>query len=300
VFQVTDNFYRVLLARSFYQVAKEAKALAEEHLRVAKARYRSGEATEYEVLRAEVELANIESQLIRAENAVNLATLAFKNVLGMKEDEEVNVVGELNPVEFNRTLDECIQEAKIKRPEMLQMEYQKDMANRNYHLALGGYSPNLALVGNYQSLANKRNTARLFDIPEDKWLDSYSFMLVLSVPIFDGLYNYGKIHEAKAYIRKVKEMDTQLQRGIVLEIQQAYSSLEEAKKVMSAGEKNVETAQRAVEIAQVQYKNGLITSIELLSAEVGLTQAKTNFLQAKYDYLMAVAKLKKSIGEDLQ
>ncbi len=299
-FQVIDAFYRILLAKSFLEVAKEAKALSDEHLRVARARYRAGEATEYEVLRAEVESANLDSQLIKAENAVNLATIALKNIIGLNEDTDVDIIGELEPVAFDMTLEECINRAKLNRPEVFQMEYQKKLAVYNYKLAIGNYIPNLALVGNYQSLTNKTNTARLFDKPEDKWFESYSMMLVLSVPIFDGLYNYGKIREAKWGIKKIKEFDLQLDRGIELEIQQAYSSLQEAKKVMSAGEKNVNTARRAVEIAQVQYKNGLITSVELLSAEVGLTQAKTNYLQAKYDYLIAVAKLKKAIGEDLE
>lgn len=298
ILQVTDAFYRVLLAESFLEVAKEAKSLAEEHLRVAKARYRAGEATEYEVLRAEVESANLESQVVKAEKAVHLSRLALKNIIGIKEDEEINIIGELVPVEFTKSLDECVKEAKIKRPEVIQMKYQKELVEKNYKMAIGGYLPNLALVGNYQSLANKSNPSRLFDRWEDGWLDSYTVMLVLSVPIFDGLYNYGKILEAKSNIRKMREFDMQLDKGIVLEIEQAYSLLEEARKVLLAGEKNVETAKRAVEIAQVQYKNGLITSVELLSAEVGLTQARTNYLQAKYDYLMAVARLKKAIGEE--
>lgn len=298
-FQVTDTFYRVLLAKSFLEVAKEAKALTDEHLRVARVRYKAGEATEYEVLRAEVESANLDSQLIRAENAVNLALLALKNIIGLNEKDEVNIIGELVPFDFDKTLEECLSIAKSNRPEKIQIEYQKKLTEHNYKLAIGNYIPNLALVGNYQSLTNKDNTARLFSKPEDKWFESYSLMLVLSVPIFDGLYNYGKIQEAKWGKRKINEIDLQLDKGIDLEIQQAYSSLQEAKKVMSAGEKNVQTAKRAVEIAQVQYKNGLITSVELLSAEVGLTQAKTNYLQAKYDYLIAVAKLKKAIGEDL-
>lgn len=298
-FQVTDAFYRILLAKSLLDVAREAKALSDEHLRVARARYKAGEATEYDVLRAEVESANLDSQLIRAENAVQLATIALKNIVGLKEDEVINVVGELFPVDFEKTLEECLSVAKSNRPEVLQMEYQKKLARHNYKLAIGNYIPNLALIGNYLSLTNKTNTARLFDKPEDKWFESYSVMLVLSVPIFDGLYNYGKIKEAKWGIRKINEIDLQLDRGIELEIQQAYSSLLEAKKVLSAGEKNVKTARRAVEIAQVQYKNGLITSVELLSAEVGLTQAKTNYLQAKYDYLIAVARIKKAIGEGM-
>lgn len=298
-FQVTDAFYRILLAKSFLEVAKEAKALSDEHLRVARARYKAGEATEYEVLRAEVETANLDSQLIKAENAVQLATIALKNIIGLKEEQDVNIIGELEPVDFDITLEECINLAKSKRPEVIQMRYQKKLAGHNYELAIGNYIPNLALVGNYQSLTNKRNTERIFDGPEDKWFESYSVMLVLSVPIFDGLYNYGKIKEAKWGIRKINEFDLQLDKAIELEIKQAYSSLLEAKKVMSAGEKNVNTARRAVEIAQVQYKNGLITSVELLSAEVGLTQAKTNYLQAKYDYMIAVAKLKKAIGENL-
>ncbi len=298
-FQVTEAFYRVILARGFLDVAREAKVLSDEHLRVARARYKAGEATEYEVLRAEVESANLDSQLIRAENAVRLAKIALKNIIGLKEDEEINVLGELSPEEFNMTLDECLRRARLNRPEVIQMEYQKELASHNYKLAIGNYLPNLALLWNFQSINNKENSARLFDKPEDKWMESYSVMLVLSLPIFDGLYNYGKIKEAKWGIRKINEINLQLYRGIELEIQQAYLSLMEAKKVMSAGEKNVNTAKRALEIAQVQYKNGLITGLELLSAEVSLTQAKTNYLQAKYDYLTSLARLKKAIGEGI-
>ncbi|HEY4715834.1 MAG TPA: TolC family protein [bacterium] len=297
ILQVKSAFFGVILAKGFAEVSLEAKLLAQEHLRVARVRYNIGEATEYEVLRSEVEVANLESQVIKAENGARLATLALRDVTGIKTDDEIIPVGGLEAEEFKMSLAECVNAALLQRPEIIQLGYQKEMAERMLRIARGGYLPSLALVGNYQSLNDKKNGSRLFDMPEKNWQESYSLLLMLSVPVLDGFYNYGKVKEAKAGVKKASEIEAQALKGIILELKQGYASLEEAKNVMLAGGKNVQTARRAVEIAQVQYRNGLITSLELLSAEVGLTQARTNYLQAQYDYALSVAKLKKAIGE---
>ena len=61
----------------------------------------------------------------------------------------------------------------------------------------------------------------------------------------------------------------------------------------------VEQAKEGLRLADLQYKNGLITSVELTDAQLALTQSEVNRLQAQHDYSVALVRLEKAIGQSL-
>jgi Outer membrane protein len=90
ILNVKKAFYGYLLARKFQDVAQESVDLAEKHLTNVKNLYEVGMATKFDLLRAEVQLANLQPQLIRAKNNLQLAELALKNLLGLDLNQHRN------------------------------------------------------------------------------------------------------------------------------------------------------------------------------------------------------------------
>ena len=88
-----------------------------------------------------------------------------------------------------------------------------------------------------------------------------------------------------------------LKNGIEQEVRAAYLQILESQTLTEVQKETVDQAKEGVRLANLQYKNGLITSVQLTDAQLALTQAEVNRLQAQHDYSIALARLEKAIGQ---
>lgn len=290
VFNVKKAFYGYLLARKFVEVSEEAVGLADKHWKNVKSLYDVGMASKFDLLRSEVQVANLKPQLIRAKNGLSTAELGLKTLLGLDLKQPIEVKGELSYKEFEANVDADVAQALANRPEMNQLKFQQQMAAEMLKMARGAYLPTLAIGGSYNYWGDQ------FKFRKDSWESYYSVNLVLSIPLFNGFVNSAKVGESKAMLRQLDYSRKGLSEMVKFEVQEAVLSLEQAKESLLSQEKNVEQAQEAARIADLNYAEGLATNLDVSSAQVALTQAKTNYSQALYDYALALAQLEKAIG----
>ena len=290
VFNVKKAFYGYLLAKKFVEVTQEALDLSEQFLKTVTNLYDVGMASKFDLLRSQVQAANLKPPLIRAKNGLSTAELGLKNLLGLDLNQPIEIKGELNYKAVEANLDDDMAQALTSRPELIQLNYQKQMAAEMLKIARAAKIPTLAVGGAYSYWANYLN------LKKDNWESYYSINLVLSVPIFNGFSNSAKVGETKAMIKQLDYSQKGLTEMVKFEVRQAVLNLQQAKESLLSQEKNVEEAQEAVRIAQLNYSEGLATNLDVSSAQVALTQAKTNYSQALYDYATALAQLEKAIG----
>lgn len=294
VFNTKRAFFGYLLAKEFVSVAEEAVNVAEENLKNVKNMYEVGMASKMDLLRSEVQLANLQPQLIQAKNNLNLAELGLKTLLGLDLSQEVEIRGELTYEPFEPEVDKCINQALFSRPEVRQMDFQLKMAGQSLKLARSEYLPTVAIAGSYNFWADK------FNFKEGTWQNYYSVNLALTVPIFNGFRTSAKIGESKAMIRQIELTQKALGEAVKLEVRQAVLLIEEAKKSLLSQEKNIEQAKESLRIAQLNFSEGMATSLDVFAAEAAYSQARTNYAMALYDYSVALAQLEKAVGADIQ
>ncbi|MGB8953479.1 MAG: TolC family protein [Candidatus Aminicenantales bacterium] len=290
VFNVKKTFFGYLLAKKFIEVSEEAVALAEKHFQNVKNLYEVGMASKFDLLRSEVQVANLRPQLIRAKNGLNLAELSLKTVVGLDLNKPIEVKGELTFKSFDADIEECVVQALLNRPEISQFRYQRQMAQEMLKIARAANLPSLAIAGSYNFWADK------FNFTKDAWQSYYSVNLVMTFPIFNGFATSARVGQTKALIRELDYNQKGLLEMIKFEVRQAVLNLKQAKESLLSQEKNVEQALEAVRIAELNYAEGLATSLDVSSAQVALTQAKTNYSQALYDYVISIAQLEKAVG----
>lgn len=291
IFNVKKAFYGYLLARRFVEVAEESVDLAEKHLTNVKNLYEVGMATKLDLLRAEVQLANLKPQLIRARNSLEVAELALKNLLGLDLNQPIKIKGELSFEDQKIDLEEAVRKALVNRPELHQLNYQRQMAHEMFKLARAADLPTLAIGGTLNYWANNLNFRK------NTWENYYTISLVLNVPIFNGFANQAQAARAMAMSRQLEYSLKGITENIKLEVQQAVLNYQQAKEALLSQEKNVEQAAEAVRLAELNFSEGLATTLDVTSAQVALSQARTNYAQALYDCLMALAQLEKATGE---
>ncbi|MFQ6069144.1 MAG: TolC family protein [Candidatus Aminicenantales bacterium] len=290
VFNVKRAFYGYLLGKEFAEVAEEAVKLAEKHYENVKRLYEAGLASKFDLLRSEVQLANLQPRLIKARNALKLSELSLKSLLGLELSRPVEIRGKLIYEPLEAEEEKCLEKALLNRPELKQLDYQKKIAREMLKLARASHLPSVAISGTYNLWADK------FSLRRDNWQSFYAINLALSLPVFNGFSISARVGQSRALIRELELTHKGLVEAIKLEVRQALLSLKEARESIVSQGKNVEQARESVRIAELNYAEGLATSLDVSSARVALTEAKSNYAQALYDYAISLARLEKAMG----
>lgn len=285
-------------ARQSESVYQEAEDLADSNLVVVKKLYDQGQASEYDYLRAQVQVANARPSRIAAENNTRLALDYLRNVLAIAPETEITLDTVIKQVDVpNLVLDSLVAEALQNRPELHQSEEMVNIRDKMVSIASSGYKPSLGINSQVQwySLTDEFNQVSL---SEKSWFRSWNVSLNLTWPIFTGFETKGEVRQAKVDYQQSKLSNSQMNRQVRLEVRDALGKVHEAKERVDALGETVDQAQRGLEIAQVRYENGVGIQLELLDAQVALTTARVNRIAALHDLAVAVSNLRKAVGRE--
>ncbi len=290
VLDVSESFYRVLLSHEFVKVSEQTVELVKKQLKIAQTLFEAGASTNFDILRAEVLLANAKSNLIRAKNGARVAMDVYKNMLNIDLGDSVGAEGSLEQPVRDFDLAPLIQLAMDKRPELDQLQFSEGAAQKQVDVAKTRSRPALSFFTNYQFDHNER-------LQEMNRIWNVGF--ALNVPIFDGLATRAAVRQAESGLKQTQLGKQQMRDAIELEVRSAYLNLLESKTLIDVQRETVEQAQESVRIANLRYENGMITSVELTDAQLALSQAEVNRLQSLHDYAVGLARLEKAIGQKM-
>jgi outer membrane protein len=293
VLSVKKAYYGVLLMQKVVEATRQGLELARANYENLNKLYKQGMASEFDLLRSEVQVANTEPMLSQAENQVVLAKNALRNLLGINLNRQMNLTDSLELKEI--PMDIVVEESalSLQRNSTLQGMYAYEkILNKNISIQKADYYPTLAAFGNYQYQAQD-NGFRF-----NKYNSYPTFIVGLSMTynIFNGLQTKYRTEQAVIDRDKLIINTKKLEEGIKIQVDEARLRMIEAKKRVDAQAKSVEQATKAVSIADVRFKNGLGTQLELIDAQVALTRTQINKAQAIYDYLVARADWEKNSG----
>lgn len=292
-FGVKKAFYGVLFARELVKANQQGLAIVSANLKNVEAQYRNGTAAEFDLLRAQVQVANTEPLVTSAENNLLLATNALKNILSLPLDTPIVIDGALT---YEDVPEEALAEARSQalemNPQIKALDLQESMMQMNIGIERANNYPSLTLVGSYQW----QTQANTFHFKDYLWANSLSVGLQLSFPLFDGFRTSARTDQAQADYQMVHVTRQKAEEGLKIQIQSAELRMAEAKKRLHGQDQNIQQAEKAVRIAQTRYSSGVGTQLELLDAQVAMTRTQTNRAQALYDYLVAKAEWAEAVG----
>ena len=289
---VSEAFHGVLLAEEFANVAQQTVALVQEQLNMAQKKLSAGAVTNFDVLRAKVQLANTRTQLIQTQNRVDVARNAFKNLLNIDLTDEIHLTGTFEPPEIsNLNLDALILLARKNRPEIQQLEFSEAAGQKRLDVAKTGNRPDLSLFSNYQVDDNEKLT---------KMNRIWNVGVQINIPIFDGLATRATVQQAESGLKQVQLAKRQRTDIVEFEVRTAYLNLTQAKSSIDVQEETVAQAEESMRIANLRYDNGMLTSVELTDAQLALAQAEVNHLQARHDFVVEFARLERAVGQPLR
>ena len=302
VLEVRRTVYMVLLNRSLIDVQTEAVDLREKQLSLQEKKFKAGTVTKFNVLTADVELANTMPQLIRARNNKRVAEVQLARILALDYPLEqpddwmppVEVVGDLPYQPSAVNLETSLINAVNNRPDL---RATKDEMRRQNELIKAAkadaFIPKITGSGGYEVI-------------QDPF--SSSFASNLSGPVanitgswtlFDGMQTTGRLEQLKAQYAAAEVAVEEKKREVESQVRDAIAKLEEAQELVISQQKNVEQARESLRLAEARFNVGAGIQLDIINAQSNLTQARYNELQGRYDYNLALALLERATSSPL-
>lgn len=308
------RYYELLLAQEQQRLTDHSLRRVRESLAQAKAQYRAGLVSEYDVLRLEVELANLEPNLRRALNAVVQARRQLAVELDLDEAETLRVAGSLAEMDLadpgansadNRTIlefggvnpavdpSELVAAALASRSDLRQLELTEDLRRTELRLEQVEYFPTVNVFGSYTINAQQNGRPDFFGS-----IRAYgrTIGVRVSLPVFNGFQRESRIDQRRAALRAAQGQTRLAADQAAADVLTLAEQVEEALLRSRGQELAVRWARRGFEIASAQHREGLSSQLEVTDAEVALRQSEFNYAQAVFDYLTARARLDEAVG----
>ena len=300
VYQVITQFYQIVLNRALIVAQQQNVSLLQQQVHDQQNRFDAGTVPRFNVLQAEVQLANAKPPLIQAENNYRTSLYQLVQLVGIDypkghpSEVPFNIVGTLGYSFRKVDAEESIRVAIARNPS-LKAQRQNILANAaNVSAQIAGWLPTLTTSGGYRytnSLASQNLT---------QTVQGYFFGANGNWDVFDGGATYGRLSQAKAELYQSKNNYDNSIRGVVLNVQMAISNLKQAQETIDATTASVVQATEALRLSSERLDAGAGTQLDVLNAQTQLLTAQTNVLQARYDYISAMASYDFALGLDTQ
>lgn len=291
VSSVKEAYYLYIFTSAMIDVKQEAVEQLKRHADDVSSRLEVGLATDYDLLRAEVQLANATPSLTKARNAMLLAKAALKLTLGIAADSDLSISGALEYSPYEIALEDAQRIAAEKRSELHQLGYEVKTLKSSVNVTKKEMLPQLSMHGSY-SYANDGVAMG----GEAEWDYRWNLGLSLEYKLFDGWEKSSQVKQNRRDLSAANIKREEMVNRVKLEVETAFARLGEARELIRSQEKNIENATRAFSIAEAGNLNGIISQLELMDAQLALTEARSNYKQAVYDWLIAKVRIEKAMG----
>jgi HAE1 family hydrophobic/amphiphilic exporter-1 len=286
------SYNAYLLALEQVRVAAQVVRQRERQLEMSRNRRAAGVATDLEVLRFEVGLANARTTLLRLEGAADLARGDLNAVMVEPTDRPVEPTDRLEFEDTPADQQAVVREAVAGRPEVKAVAWNEKIYDEAIGIYKADMQPRLDFNAAYGW--SVRETENFFESNYKKW----SLAVTLKVPVFDGWRTAGKVAQARADRARVGQDRVALETLIDLEAKQAVDRLRVAASVFRSTELNVAQAKRALDMTEGNFRLGAATTLDVLDAQAALTQAEFSRVEALHAHANARAGLRYVMGQD--
>jgi outer membrane protein TolC len=293
---VKTQFYQIIVNRELVNVNEENVHLLESQLKDQQNRFEAGTVPRFNVLQAEVQLGNQIPQLITAQNNLRISKLTLAKTLGLYfqprrgENPPLEVVGEMPYFPRTINLADAIEMGKERRPFLKQARANVLNQLQQVRATAGQYLPTFTTTGGGEWVSSPTNSS-WHDISKG-WLAQVQG----SVPIWDSGQIAGQVIQQRALLSEAKITYDDDVRQVELEIQQAYSNLQQNEELVTSQEKNVVLAEEALRLAKARLDAGAGVQLDVLNATVQLLTAQSTRLQALFGYNSSLAEFDRATG----
>ncbi len=264
-----------------------------------KAMFDQGFKERLDVDKAQVQLNNLQTEKIKAQNRLDAGYASLKFLLNMPQKDQL-------------ILTDTISEDQIKtnvlnneynysdRNDFQLLEINKKLNQYNVKRYKLSYIPTLSAFANYQKNAQRTDFDFFKGGSDHPWFTTSLVGIKLSVSIFDGFAKRSRVNQAKLALQKTENSIEELKESIDNDVVQANQSLTAALLTMDNQKRNMNLAEKVYNTTRIKYDEGLGDNLEVYNAQADLKVAQNDYYSAVYDAIIAKIDYLRAIGKITQ
>jgi outer membrane protein len=296
--QITKAYYTILMMQDSYSVFERNYKNTETSTRIIADKYKLGSVSEFEWLRADVQLRNALTNTISAESGVEMSKLQLKTLMGLDLSTEIKLEGNLSEYEkvlYGEML--AVDTTHLtKNTDLKQFDLRLEQMKKSLDVQKSTWLPTLAASVNYQYMSMGNDSTAFSKYP---WFPTSTASLSLSIPIFQGGAKHYKSKQLKLQMDEMNLQKVNLKKNLELQANIYVDNMKKSIDKIQSNKKGLVQAEKAVTISRKMYEEGVATFLDLSNSELNLLQAGLSYNQSVYDFISAKADLEKLLGKTL-
>lgn len=286
---VSQVYFQVLEAHKQKQVVEQSINVLEEQLQIARDYFEQGLVARNDVLAAEVQLAERQQNLIRANNDIRVTLSRLNRLIGLPVTHETRLrdLNEVTPWDGSLTV--LFQRAMEQRADLKALQRRIEAVSNEYRAAAAEYTPDLTAFGQHMYSSDGA-------LANQSWI---TMGIGVRLPFYRGGARQARLAQLENEIIDAAERRDQHADDILLDVKDAYLRLANAREQLPVAQKRIELGRENLQVTRDRYNQGLVTQTDVLAEENRLIRARSDYFAALYSYHRAVARLRNVIGGPL-
>lgn len=282
--RVKAAYYKAVLSKKTILALDETARLLDEFIASATAKYQAGATLYLDVLRAQVEKTRVQNQLIEAKKDFSLDKAHLNLLLGRKGDEPVELTTEFSFAPLAKDLAAIEEEAARTRPSIQIASIKLEQAQAGLKLARMNRLPDFSVGLFSPSLRT----------------GAWGFAIGISVPLYWWKKQKGEVLESEAK-KEIEEISQEaVQRKVMAQIENAYSTVKAAEEQVKIFEQKLLTdVEDQLKMSITHYQYGKTDALNLLDIYRTFLTTKLEYLKSLYLYLVSLSDLEQA-GEEYE
>ncbi|WP_343746066.1 TolC family protein [Chitinophaga sp.] len=294
VANVSITFYGLLLTLQQIDVLKEDTARLGESMRTAYHQYVGGIVDETDYEQAQITLNTSLGQLVQAIENVRPQYAALKQFMGYPQEQQFNVTYDSTAMLKDIDIDISEPLQYEKRIELKQLTVQKAMQHElTRYYEKTAIFPSLSAFFNYNAAFQNNNFDKLYNAAYPNSMIG----LTLSLPLFTGFNRIQNAHRSRLQEQVLDWSETNLRSTIYSQYATALASYKSNVYNMRQLKENVALAKRVYFVVDLQYKQGIVPYLNVITAESNLRTSQLTYLNALFQTLSSKIDWQKAMGD---
>lgn len=302
--EVTEEMIKTNIHKIYYQlvVSKTQIGLLDANIERlqklehdSKELYKNGFVEKLDLDKIAVQVANLQTEKLKASNAVEMGYIGLKTLIGMPVKDTLVLTDKISEDQITTSIASNLDYQYTDRKEFQAISLGKKLNEYNIKRYQLSYLPTIAMSGAYTKNA-QRNTFDFFKGGD--WFTTSFIGLNMSAPLFDGFARKARITKAKIDLQQTENQLQNLRLNIDAEVTQAKINFSTAINTLNNQKRNMQLAESVYAQTKKKYEIGTGSNMEITGAQTDLVTAQTNYIGAMYsaiiarvDYLKATGKL---------
>lgn len=294
--QVEVAYFNLMTARQFRSVTLQSVDVLEAHLERVKHLFDAGRLTRFELVEAESRLAKAKLSLVDATGKEKTAEIAFTTLLGIQTGRNVGLHEPFNAISSSiPSFDELRNIALVQNVDLTTFRLVSSTEKSKANAAMADMFPKLSLLAGY----NYDNPNERYFPPESEFNDSWDVSVVLKWNFWSWGSNYYQARAARSEAKAAEHRVSRLEENTLNNLHKTWQDVRQGMEAITAATISVNAAEEALRLAEEQFKVGALTSTVVLEKELEMTQARTELVKAKSDHRIALAALRRIVGQNI-